>query len=118
MTMSFAGRTAIAGIGATEFSKCSGRSTLRLAVECSDAAIRDAGLRPEQIDGIVLYTTEDNHEIDVARSLGIRELTHMSRIHHSGGAACGTIHQAAMAVHSGAAKYVLAYRAFNAEAMA
>jgi acetyl-CoA acetyltransferase len=113
MTMSFAGRTAIAGIGATEFSKCSGRSTLRLAVECSDAAIRDAGLRPEQIDGIVLYTTEDNHEIDVARSLGIRELTHMSRIHHSGGAACGTIHQAAMAVHSGAAKYVLAYRAFN-----
>ena len=47
MTMSFAGRTAIAGIGATEFSKNSGRSTLRLAVECSDAAIRDAGLRPE-----------------------------------------------------------------------
>ncbi len=113
MTMSFAGHTAIAGIGATEFSKNSGRSTLRLAVECSDAAIRDAGLRPEQIDGIVLYTTEDNHEIDVARSLGIRELTHMSRIHHSGGAACGTIHQAAMAVHSGAAKYILVYRAFN-----
>jgi acetyl-CoA acetyltransferase len=113
MTMSFAGRTAIAGIGATDFSKCSGRSTLRLAVECSDAAIRDAGLRPEQIDGIVLYTTEDNHEIDVARSLGIQELTHMSRIHHSGGAACGTVHQAAMAVHSGAAKYVLVYRAFN-----
>jgi acetyl-CoA acetyltransferase len=113
MSMGFAGGTAIAGIGATEFSKCSGRSTLRLAVECSDAAIQDAGLRPDQIDGMVLYTVEDNHEIDVARSLGIRELTHFSRIHHSGGAACGTIHQAAMAVHSGAARYVLVYRAFN-----
>jgi len=111
--MSFAGKTAIVGIGATEFSKFSGRSTLRLAVECSDAAIRDAGLRSEQIDGIVSYTVDENHEIDVARSLGIPELTHFSRIHHSGGAACGTIHAAAMAVASGAANYVLVYRAFN-----
>jgi acetyl-CoA acetyltransferase len=113
MTMSFAGKTAIAGIGATEFSKNSGRSTLRLAVECADLAIQDAGLKPEQIDGMVSYTTDDNHEIDVARSLGIPELTHFSRIHHSGGAACGTIHQAAMAVHSGACNYALVYRAFN-----
>ncbi len=113
MSMSFAGETAIVGIGATEFSKCSGRSTLRLAVECSDAAIQDAGLLPEQIDGMVLFTVEDNHEIDVARSLGIKELKHFSRIHHSGGAACGTIHQAAMAVHSGACDYCLVFRAFN-----
>jgi len=111
--MRFARQTAIVGIGATEFSKNSGRSTLRLAVECSDRAIRDSGLTPDQIDGMVLYTVEDNPEIDVARSLGIPELTHFSRIHHSGGAACGTIHQAAMAVHSGACNYALVYRAFN-----
>jgi acetyl-CoA acetyltransferase len=113
MATSFAGKTAIAGIGATEFSKRSGRSTLRLAVECSEAAIADAGLRPQDIDGIVVFSVEENHEIDVARSLGIPELTHFSRIHHSGGAACGTIHQAAMAAHSGACKNVLVYRAFN-----
>ena len=83
MSTTFAGETAIVGVGATEFSKQSGRSTLRLAVECSDMAIRDAGLRPEQIDGMVLFTTEDNHEIDVARSLGIPQLKHFSRIHHS-----------------------------------
>ena len=113
MTMSFAGKAAVVGIGATEFSKDSGRSTLRLAVECCDAAIRDAGLTPDQIDGMVSFTVEENHEIDVARNLGIKELTHFSRIHHSGGAACGTIHQAAMAVHSGACNYALVYRAFN-----
>jgi len=111
--MIFAGRTAVAGIGATDFSKHSGRSTLRLAVEACDAAVRDAGLEPSQVDGMVSFTVEDNHEIDVARSLGIKELTHFSRIHHSGGAACGTLHQAAMAVHSGACKYCLVYRAFN-----
>ena len=113
MTMEFAGKTAISGIGATEFSKDSGRSTLRLAVEACDAAIQDAGLQPKDIDAIVTFTVDVNHEIDVARSLGIPELTHFSRIHHSGGAACGTIHQAAMAVHSGACKNVLVYRAFN-----
>ena len=113
MSMSFAGKTAVVGIGATEFSKNSGRSTLRLAVECCDAAIADAGLLPEQIDGMVGFTVEENHEIDVARCLGIKELTHFSRIHHSGGAACGTLHQAAMAVHTGACKYALVYRAFN-----
>jgi acetyl-CoA acetyltransferase len=113
MTMEFAGKTAISGIGATEFSKDSGRSTLRLAVEACDAAIEDAGLTPKDIDAIVTFTVDVNHEIDVARSLGIPELTHFSRIHHSGGAACGTIHQAAMAVHSGACKNVLVYRAFN-----
>jgi acetyl-CoA acetyltransferase len=113
MTTKFAGKTAITGIGATEFSKASGRSTLRLAVEACDAAIEDAGLRPEDIDAIVTFTVDVNHEIDVARSLGIPQLTHFSRIHHSGGAACGTIHQAAMAVDSGACNNVLVYRAFN-----
>ena len=90
MTMSFAGQTAVAGIGATEFSKDSGRSTLRLAVEACDLALQDAGLDAKQIDGIVTFTVDENHEIDVARSLGIPELSHFSRIHHSGGAACGT----------------------------
>ncbi|MBI4516317.1 MAG: lipid-transfer protein [Deltaproteobacteria bacterium] len=113
MKRAFAGTTAIAGIGATEFSKNSGRSSLRLAVECSAAAIADAGLRPDQIDGVVLFSVEESPEIDVARSLGIKEITHFSRIHHGGGAACGTIHQAAIAAYSGAAKYVLVYRAFN-----
>ena len=113
MTMSFAGQTAVAGIGATEFSKDSGRSTLRLAVEACDLALQDAGLDPRLVDGMVTFTVDENHEIDVARSLGIPELSHFSRIHHSGGAACGTIHQAAMAVHSGACNYCLVYRAFN-----
>ena len=37
-------KAAIAGIGATEFSKNSGRSELRLAVECVTEALADAGL--------------------------------------------------------------------------
>ncbi|WP_197970641.1 lipid-transfer protein [Denitratisoma oestradiolicum] len=111
--MSFAGKTAIAGIGATDFSKCSGRSTLRLAVEACDLALKDAGLTPDMIDGMVTYAHDANNEIDVCRSLGVDKLTHFSLVHHSGGAACGVIHQAAMAVASGACNYCLVWRAFN-----
>lgn len=106
-------QTAVAGIGATEFSKKSGRSELQLAAEAVSAAIDDAGLKPSDVDGLVTYTGDTNEEIHVARSVGIGDLTHYSRVHYGGGAACSTIQQAAMAVTSGAAEVVVAYRAFN-----
>ena len=40
------GKAAIVGIGATDFSKNSGRSELRLATEAVAAALTDAGLGP------------------------------------------------------------------------
>jgi acetyl-CoA acetyltransferase len=109
----FAGTTAIAGIGATEFSKESGRSELHLAVESVDLALRDAGIEPSEVDGLVTYSSDTNPEIDIARSLGMGELTFFSRIHYGGGAGCGTIQQAALAVQAGVADVVVCYRAFN-----
>lgn len=108
-----AGRAAIVGIGATEFSKDSGRSELRLAAEAVTAAITDAGLRPADVDGLVSFTMDTNAEIAVSRATGIGELTYFSRIHYGGGAACATVQQAAMAVACGVADVVVAYRAFN-----
>ena len=106
-------KAAVAGIGATEFSKSSGRSELRLACEAVQAAIEDAGLKPSDVDGMVTYSADTNPEIEIARSLGIGELSFFSRVHHGGGAACGTILQAAMAVATGVADVVVCYRAFN-----
>ncbi|MDX8029293.1 lipid-transfer protein [Lentzea sp. BCCO 10_0856] len=104
---------AIAGIGATDFSKDSGRSELQLAAEAVRAALEDAGLEPSDVDGLVSFTMDTNAEIAVARELGIPELTFFSRVHYGGGAACATVQQAAMAVETGAAKVVVCYRAFN-----
>jgi acetyl-CoA acetyltransferase len=106
-------RAAIAGIGATEFSKDSGRSELQLAVEAILAAVVDAGLRPEDVDGLVTYTIDPSADIDVARTLGIPELTFFSRTPHGGGAVGATILQAAMAVATGVANVVVCYRAMN-----
>jgi acetyl-CoA acetyltransferase len=104
---------AIAGIGATEFSKASGRSELRLATGAVDAALRDAGIEPAEVQGMVTYSTDTNPDIDIARALGVGELTFQSRIHYGGGAACATVEQAAMAVAAGVAEVVVCYRAFN-----
>ncbi|MDX6285756.1 MAG: 17-hydroxy-3-oxo-4-pregnene-20-carboxyl-CoA lyase [Frankiales bacterium] len=109
----YAGNTAIVGIGATEFSKNSGRSELQLALEACVAACADAGIDPSQVNGLSTFTMETNPETDIMRSLGIKELTHFSRIHFGGGAPCGTVQYAAMAVNEGVADYVLCYRAFN-----
>ncbi len=109
----FAGRTAVVGIGATEFSKESGRSELRLAAEAVDAALADAGIAPAEVDGLVTFSADTNPEIEVARSLGMGELTFFSRVHYGGGAGCATVQQAALAVAAGVADVVVCYRAFN-----
>ncbi|MGY5123477.1 lipid-transfer protein [Streptomyces nigrescens] len=110
---SLGGRAAIAGIGATEFSKDSGRSELQLAVEAVRAALDDAGLTPADVDGLVTFTMDTNPEITVAQAAGIGELSFFSRVHYGGGAACATVQQAALAVATGIAEVVVCYRAFN-----
>ena len=107
------GVAAIAGIGATEFSKDSGRSELRLAAEAVQAALADAGLQPSEVDGLVTFTMDSNAEVAVARELGIGELRFFSQIGYGGGAACATVQQAAMAIAAGTADVVVCYRALN-----
>jgi acetyl-CoA acetyltransferase len=107
------GEAVIAGIGATDFSKNSGRSELRLAAEAVLDALDDAGLVPSDVDGLTTFTMDTNTEQAVARAAGIGELKFFSKIGYGGGAACATVQQAALAVATGVAECVVAYRAFN-----
>lgn len=113
MPITLKDQAAIVGIGSTEFSKNSGRSDLQLACEAVRAAIADAGLKPSQIDGMTTFTMDLTDDIEVARSVGIGGLSFQSQIPHGGGAALGVLMQAAMAVATGAAKYVVCYRDLN-----
>jgi acetyl-CoA acetyltransferase len=106
-------RAAIVGIGATDFSKDSGRSELRLAAEAVTAALADAGLTPADVDGLTTFTMDTNTQAAVARATGIPSLKFFSNIPFGGGAAAATVQQAAMAVATGVADVVVAYRAFN-----
>jgi acetyl-CoA acetyltransferase len=113
MSITLKDQAAIVGIGQTEFSKNSGRSDLQLACEAVRGAIADAGLRPSQIDGMTTFTMDLSDDIEIARSVGIGGLTFQSQIPHGGGAALGVLQQAAMAVATGAARYVVCYRDLN-----
>ena len=106
-------RVAIAGIGATEFSKDSGRSELQLGVEAISAALDDAGLGAGDIEGMTAFTMENNPDAELMRNLGGGELKYFSRVHYGGGAACGAVLQAALAVAAGVADVVVCYRAMN-----
>jgi acetyl-CoA acetyltransferase len=110
----FAGRAAIAGVGATEFSRHAGRSELQLACEAVTAALADAGLDAAEVDGIVSYTVDPVEETELVRSVGFEEIGFSSRIPYGGGGSMGTLLHAAAAIASGAARAVIAYRAIRA----
>ncbi len=112
--MTIRNKVAIAGIGQTEFSKDSGRSTLHMALEAILQALDDAGLRPEDVDGVVkMGANDDIFEIDLLRSLNLSNLRFFSEVPHGGGAACGTIAGAVAAVVSGMADVVVTFRSLN-----
>jgi acetyl-CoA acetyltransferase len=111
--MTLKDKAAIVGIGATEFSKNSGRSELRLAVEAVMAALNDAGLSPRDVDGLCTTTMDNNLEIEVFRNIGGVDLKYFSRVHYGGGGTCAPVLQAVMAVALGVADVVVCYRAMN-----
>ena len=51
---------AIVGIGQTEFSKDSGRTTRALGVEAIKMAMEDAGLGNDEVDGMLSYSGNDS----------------------------------------------------------
>ena len=113
MAVSMKNQAAVAGIGTTKYTKNSGVSELALACEAVRNCCDDAGLDPAEVDGLVTYTMETSDEIEVARAVGLGDLTMWAKINYGGGAAVGLMQQAVMAVTSGAAKNVIVWRAMN-----
>lgn len=63
----------IVGVGETIHSRNSGRTQLSMAVEAITNALNDAGLRPEDVDGITSYQLNDSATSQqVATALGMR----------------------------------------------
>ena len=106
-------RCAIAGIGATDFSRDSGRSDLTLALQATLAALDDAGLAPHDIDGIVRCDMDLVRHNDLVHSLGLRDITYWGEVGPGGVAPCAQVAQAVGAILSGQATTVLVFRALN-----
>jgi len=113
--LSLRDRVAIAGIGCTDFSKDSGVSTLTLGTRAIMAALEDAGLPPDRLDGVATYRVGDSVLPAVlAQTPGIKDLHYYVDQFGGGSVSHSIVGQAALAVQAGVADYVICYRALNA----
>ncbi len=105
------GKTAIVGMGIYEFSKDSGRTRRDMACRAIRAALDDAGLTPADIDGTVNVMEDDDHEIVVARSMGIGNLSFWGSCRQWGSASSAAmVTRAAIGVAGGAANNIVCFR--------
>jgi len=103
----------IVGVGETEYSRASGRTTRAMAVEAIRRAILDAGLTARDVDGMLDYQGGDstlaNH---VAPDLGIRLNFYMDVM--GGGSSTEALIGLAMgAIEAGMCNTVAIYRSMN-----
>lgn len=103
-------RAAIVGMAETEFGKGLAGSEFELACRAITAALADAGIRADEVDGLSCSNMEATHEEDLADALGFGDVTFFSRIPAGGGGGCGTVGHAAMAIATGQAKVVVVWR--------
>ncbi len=114
MTWPLHRRTAVTGIGWTDYTKDSQRSILSLALEACQHAIEDAGIDYGDVDGVLCYGLNDTvHPQAVTTGLGLPRIGYHSNYVGGGNVCVATLGSAAMAITSGMARNVLVYRAMN-----
>ena len=109
-------RAVITGVGQSQIGRRIGRTGIDLACEAALNAIADAGLTPEDIDGVASYPGPVAAEggfvgattHDVRNALGLRSNWYLSGVESAG--QIGTLLDACSAVASGRVTHVLAFR--------
>ena len=103
-----AGEVAIAGVGESEHSKASGRTPREISAQAVERALEDAGLRPEDVDGI-MYTpvSADFDEHAFREHFGVSQDLWVSR--QGGGMvwAATAPYEAALAIRDGRARTIV-----------
>lgn len=104
-------QTAVVGIGQTPFEKQLPGSELQIACEAIRAALDDAGISPGEVDGLAMYSMEDGREVQVARNLGMEDVTFYGQVGYGGGAGPGVLGLAALGVANRQCEVAVAWRA-------
>lgn len=114
MTLSLKDEAAIVGVGETKYvrGEGSGMSPLKLILTAAVAAIRDAGLEPNEVDGFMTPMMGASAE-DFAANLGIENLRYAAQVNMGGASSVASMQSAALAVASGIANYVVVPNGWN-----
>jgi acetyl-CoA acetyltransferase len=99
--------TAIAGLGMTELGKVYGRSPRRLAADAVRGAAADAGLALGDLDGLIVSCgLSGSPGIELADTLGLRDLRMLTQMNSFGATAGAMVSYASSMIQSGAASVV------------
>lgn len=115
-------KSCITGIGQSEINRKPGRPPLALAVDACKAAIDDAGLTIDDIDGISTWPGASSAGFSAAGVSDIKEALNLKLNWFSGGIEApgqyGSIANAIGAVAAGLARHVLCFRALGERSVA
>jgi acetyl-CoA acetyltransferase len=103
-------QTAVVGVGATPYYRrgaSAPQTALELAGKAIMAALADAGLSCDDVDGFALYSGGGVDAALLAQTLGIPEVRFMATLTGGGGGAAGAIGLAAAGIVSGQADVVV-----------
>jgi len=105
---------AIVGVGHTDYSMNSGRSTLVLAVDACREAMQDAGLGVADVDGVLTFNTSDSVSAEAVSTALALENVFYSCEWYAGGTSPGALVELAeLLVNAGRCKAVLVFRSMN-----
>lgn len=112
----FEGKAVITGIGQSEVGRSLARSGLSLTAEACLGAVADAGLTPDDIDGVATFPGADNKDPgyagaaagEVIDALGLKVEWYKGEAETSG--QLGPVMSACMAVATGVARHVVCFR--------
>jgi acetyl-CoA acetyltransferase len=106
----------IVGLGQTPFMRPSNRTTLSMACEAIRNAIDDAGLRPDEVDGMTSYQGgaggDSTYAAHIASALGLR-LNYATEMLGGGSATEMLVAHAAGLIEGGYCKAVVVFRSMN-----
>ena len=103
-------RVAIVGLGETSIGKLIPQSETELACFAIKAALDDAGITPEEVDGLTSFKLEATEHEDIARYLGMGDVRFFALSSAGGGGGCSTVGFAAMAIATGQCDVAVAWR--------
>lgn len=104
--VTLSGQAAIVGIGETDYLRGADQSILQMVLSASMAAIRDAGLKPSDVDAIIPppgFVAWD----EIAAHLGIPDVRYTACPQMGGASATAALITGAMAIATGMAEVVL-----------
>jgi len=106
--MAYQAKSAIVGLGISEVGKVYGRSATSFALEAIDRALDDAGLKKEQLDGLLMQSgiSQPGIGLQLQNAAGLKNLRLVNHMNAMGATPASMVQYATMAIQNGLATTV------------